>query len=61
MGELIVSAVVELLRFDSAVQKLGRVATAEIEIGGKTIKARGLVFLCFGSADRDAEQFSNSD
>jgi len=61
LGELIGSAVVELLRFDSAVQNLGRVATADIEIAGKTIKARELVFLCFGSADRDPEQFSNSD
>ena len=59
--ELIGSAVEELLRFDSPVQKLGRVATADIEIGGKTIKAGELVFLCFGSANRDPEQLSNPD
>ena len=60
-GELIGSAVEELLRFDSPVQKLGRLATADIEIGGKVIKAGELVFLCYGSANRDPEQFSNPD
>lgn len=60
-GELIGSAMEELLRFDSPVQKLGRVATAGIEIGGKTIRAGELVFLCFGSENRDPEQFSNPD
>jgi len=58
-GELIGSAVEELLRFDSPVQKLGRLATADIEIGGKVIKAGELVFLCYGAANRDPEQFSN--
>ena len=60
-GELIGSAVEELLRFDSPVQKLGRLATADIEIGGKIIKAGELVYLCYGSANRDPEQFSNPD
>lgn len=60
-GELIGSAVEELLRFDSPVQKLGRLATADIEIGGKVIKAGELAMLCFGAANRDPEQFSNPD
>ena len=60
-GELIGSAVEELLRFDSPVQKLGRLATDDIEIGGKVIKAGELVFLCYGAANRDPEQFSNPD
>ncbi len=60
-GGLIGSAVEELLRFDSPVQKLGRLATADIEIGGKVIKAGGLVFLCYGAANRDPEQFSKPD
>lgn len=60
-GELIGSAVEELLRFDSPVQKLGRLATADIEIGGKVIKAGELVWLCYGAANRDPEQFSKPD
>ena len=31
----------------------------EIEIGGKVIKAGDLVMLCYGSANRDPEQFEN--
>jgi len=60
-GELIGSAVEELLRFDSPVQKLGRLATGDIEIGGKVIKAGELVFLCYGAANRDPEQFAQPD
>ena len=55
---LIGSAVEELLRFDSPVQKLGRMATSDIDIGGKDVKAGELVFLCYGAANRDPEQFS---
>lgn len=58
-GELLGSAVEELLRFDSPVQKLGRLAIADIEIGGKVVKAGELVFLCYGAANRDPEQFTN--
>ena len=60
-GELIGSAIEELLRFDSPVQKLGRLATADIEIGGKVIKSGELVWLCYGAANRDPEQFSKPD
>ena len=55
---LIGSAVEELLRFDSPVQKLGRLATADIAIGGKVVEAGELVFLCYGAANRGPEQFS---
>jgi len=58
-GELIGSAVEELLRFDSPVQKLSRLAISDIEIGGKLIKAGEMVSLCYGAANRDPEQFSN--
>ncbi len=57
--EMIGPAVEELLRYDSPVQKTARMATVEIEIGGKVIKAGDLVMLCYGSANRDPEQFEN--
>ena len=58
-AELIGPAVEELLRYDSPVQKTARMAMVEIEIGGKVIKAGDLVMLCYGSANRDPEQFEN--
>ena len=56
--ELIVSAVEELLRYDSPVQKMGRIALADIEVGGKQIRKGQLVCLSFGAANRDPEQFA---
>ena len=58
-ADLIDSAVEELLRFDSPVQKTARTAISDIEIGGKTIRAGDLVMLCYGSANRDPDQFEN--
>ena len=56
-GGLIGPAVEEFLRFDSPVQKTRRTATADIELAGRTIKSGDLVSLCYGSANRDPEQF----
>lgn len=58
-AELIGPAVEELLRFDNPVQKTARMAIDDIEIGGKVIKAGDLVMLCYGSANRDPEQFEH--
>jgi len=58
---LIGSAVEELLRFDSPVQKTSRTAATDIEIGGKTIKSGDLVYLSYGSANRDHLQFTDPD
>jgi pimeloyl-[acyl-carrier protein] synthase len=55
--ELIVSAVEELLRYDSPVQKMGRIALAEIQVRGKQIQKGQLVCLSFAAANRDPEQF----
>ena len=60
-AELIGPAVEELLRFDSPVQKTARMAIDDIEIGGKVIKAGDLAMLCYGSANRDPEQFEHSN
>lgn len=55
--DLVVSAVEELLRYDSPVQKMARIALADIDVGGKQIKQGDLVCFCFGAANRDPEQF----
>jgi len=54
---LIGSAVEELLRFDPLIQKTRRTAKVDIDLGGKTIRAGDLIAMCYGSANRDPEQF----
>ena len=56
--DLIGSAVEELLRYDSPVQKMGRVALEDIPVAGKEIKKGELVCFSFGAANRDPEQFA---
>jgi cytochrome P450 len=55
---LIVSAVEELLRYDSPVQKMGRIALSDINVAGKQISKGQLVCFSFGAANRDPEQFT---
>jgi hypothetical protein len=57
--DLIVSAVEELLRYDSPVQKMGRIALADIHVAGKQIKKGELVCFSFAAANRDPEQFQS--
>jgi cytochrome P450 len=57
--ELIVSAVEEMLRYDSPVQKMGRIARADILIAGLEIKQGELVCFGFGAGNRDPEQFAS--
>jgi len=57
--DLIVSAVEELVRYDSPVQKMGRIALADINVAGKQIKKGELVCLSFAAANRDPEQFES--
>ncbi|MCH7787245.1 MAG: cytochrome P450, partial [Chloroflexi bacterium] len=56
---LIVSAVEELLRYDSPIQTTSRIALEDIEIGGKQIKKGENVSPILGAANRDPEQFSD--
>lgn len=58
---LIQSAVEEIIRYDSAIQMLTRIATDNLEIGNQTIKANEKIVLCLGAANRDPAQFSNPD
>jgi cytochrome P450 len=55
------SAVEELLRFDTPVQRMGRVARTPLEIGGQAIAAGQRVFLMLGSANRDPAVFNAPD
>ncbi|WP_292794707.1 cytochrome P450 [Nostoc sp. NMS7] len=58
---LIPSAVEEVIRYDSAIQMLTRIATDNLEIGNQTIKAGEKIVLCLGAANRDPAQFSEPD
>jgi cytochrome P450 len=58
---LIVSAVEELLRYDSPVQFTGRLASEELELSGNRIGKGHLVVLALGAANRDPAQFAEPD
>jgi len=59
---LLPTAVEELLRFDSPVERtLNRWATTEVELGGCTIRRGDLVIPILGSANRDEERFAEPD
>lgn len=55
------SAVEEFLRFDSPVQFTARIATADIQVGGRTIPAGDQVIVVVGAANRDPAQFADPD
>ena len=54
---LIVSAVEELLRYESPSQHTARLAPADIQLGGKTIRKRQAVIAVMGAGNRDPERF----
>jgi cytochrome P450 len=58
---LIVSAIEEILRFNSPLQRIIRVALDDLEIRGKKIKKGDLVLAMVGAANRDPEQFPDPD
>ncbi len=56
---LIPSAIEELLRYDSPVERaLTRFVTADVELGGQQLKRRDLVIVVLSSANRDEAQFA---
>lgn len=57
----IATAVEEMLRYDSPVQYIGRVATEAVEISGMLIQSRETVQLWSGAANRDPDQFPQPD
>jgi cytochrome P450 len=58
---LLATAVEELLRYDSPVQFTSRILTADIELGGKTLRAGQLVLVLLAAANRDPVQFPDPD
>jgi cytochrome P450 PksS len=58
---LIGPAVEELLRFDPSVAFMHRMATADLEVGGRVIREGQLVLLGIAAANRDPEVFPDPD
>ena len=59
--ELWPSAVEEVLRFESSIQRGWRVVTEDLELHGERIRAGDLVFLMLGAANRDPAAFPDPD
>jgi pimeloyl-[acyl-carrier protein] synthase len=55
--EIIKEASEELLRYDTPVQVIARLANEDVVIKDKTIRKGEKVILCLGAANRDAEKF----
>jgi cytochrome P450 len=58
---LIRSAVEELLRYDSPVQKVTRIVVGQVEIGGQTLGAGEFVSPVLAAANRDPDCFPDPD
>jgi cytochrome P450 len=54
------AAVEETLRFDSPVQRTGRVALHDMEIGGQLVRKDQFVVTIIGAANRDPDVFSRA-
>lgn len=59
--DLLKSAVREMVRYASPVMHMRRTATADTEIGGKTIRAGDKVVMWYISANRDEDMFVDPD
>ena len=55
------TAVEEILRYEPAVQLIGRIALDDVEIGGKTIRRGERLTLLLSAANRDPEMFPDPD
>ena len=58
---LLGTAVEELLRFDSPVQRTARITNAEVELGGKVLPKGAFVVAAIGAANRDPAHFADPD
>jgi cytochrome P450 len=54
-------AVEEILRYDSPVQRTGRVALRDTKVAGQRVRAGSLVILVLGGANRDPAVFADPD
>src|SRR5438445_8269774 len=60
-SSIIVSAVEELLRYESPSQHTGRIAPSDVELGGRKIRKRQAVIAVMGAANRDPQRFPDPD
>jgi cytochrome P450 len=58
---LVPAAIDEMLRYDSPVQLTSRIATEDVEVGGRVIEAGRAVLVSIGGANRDPEVFEQPD
>jgi len=58
---LIPSAVEEMLRYESPSQHTGRIASDDVEMGGKLIRRGQAVMAVMAAANRDPERFPDPD
>jgi cytochrome P450 len=58
---LIVSALLEIARFETPVQWVSRLATGDIDIDGVTVRAGQRVMVLLGAANRDPRHYENPD
>jgi len=58
--DLIPQMLEEVLRYDSPIQALPRVATQTVQLDGGTIEKGSFVMTLFASANRDEDQFPNA-
>ena len=59
--QLIVPAVEEMLRYDSPVIQTGRIATEDVELGGRHIAKGASISLSLGAANRDPGVYQEPD
>jgi cytochrome P450 len=59
--DLVPSAVNEVLRYHSPIQRYTRVANDELEVGGVTVPADGRVVVLIGAGNRDERRFDDPD
>ncbi len=59
--EIVGSAVEELLRFESPVQHTARIAPADMQLAGKTIRKDSRVVTVLAAANRDPNRFAGPD
>jgi pimeloyl-[acyl-carrier protein] synthase len=60
-AEVVATAVEELLRFESPLQRLSRRATEDVELHGKQIRNGDIVMVMLGAANHDPETFAMPD
>ena len=58
---LLPTTIEELLRYESPIQYTSRLATEDVQMGGKTIRKRQAVLAMMGAANRDPERFPDPD